>query len=146
MAHMGIGTTNHKGAAMRTLTVLATFAVVLALTPLVHAAEISSPAIFGSYDQDRAECVIYNGGTGNLSVTIKILTESGTTQAQRNCGTVPAGEFCAQSVGINFGVAYACTATAGTIATLRGALVIQQQVPDGFGGTYTFGIRSAPLR
>ena len=131
---------------MRTLTVLATFAMVLTLTPLVHAAQISSPAIFGSLDQDRAECVIYNGGTGNLSVTIKILTESGTTQAERNCGPVSAGGFCARSVAIDFGVAYACIATAGAIANLRGALVIQQQVPDGFGGTYTFGIRSAPLR
>ena len=131
---------------MRTLSVLAIFAAVLVLTPLAHAAQISSPSIFGSLEQDRAECVIYNAGVGNLTVTITILTESGATQSLRNCGAVAPGQFCARSTAIASGVAYSCIATAGSVGNLRGALVIQQQVPDGFGGTYTFGYRSAPLR
>jgi len=132
---------------MKTLLALAVCAGMFGFSTVAHALQIASPAIFGSHQQDRAQCVIYNAGTGTLTVTIKILTESGAVQGTvGNCGSVAPGDFCSKSVAIDFGVAYACVATAGAVINLRGALVIQEQKPDGSGGTYTFGVRSAPLK
>ena len=131
---------------MRILMFLAACAIVLALSGPSEAAQISSPAIFGAHAQDRAECVILNSGTANLTVTIKILTEAGGTLQSRACGPVPPNGFCTTSVAIPNGVAHACIATAGSIARLRGTLVIQEGLDDGFGSTYFRAIRSAPLK
>ncbi len=132
---------------MRILVVLAACAGVLALAGSAHAAQIASPTTFGAFTQDRAECVVLNGGTAALAVTVKILNESGGTVKTSTCGgSLPEGEFCSVSTAIDFGVGYACIATAPSTASLRGALVISEQLPDGFGSTYFLRIRSAPLR
>jgi hypothetical protein len=90
--------------------------------------------------------VVLNGGTTTLTVTVKILDESGGVVRTSNCGSIAPNDFCSVASGISFGVAYACIATAGSVANLRGAMVIEESVPDGFGGSYERPFRSAPLR
>ena len=115
----------------------------LGVVGVSHAAEISSPAIFGGVSQAVASCMVLNGGATTLKVTIKLLDESGGLLRQVNCSSVPTGTFCAiGSTAISSGVAYACTATAGSVTNLRGALTIHL---DHLGGGNQ-PIRSAPLR
>src|SRR5262247_2449931 len=135
------------GSAVRALVGLTACLLALAQSNVGHAAEIASAAIFGSDYQSQAECVVLNGGTGSLNVTVKILIESGEARKTYNCGgPVDAGEFCAATAVIARGKAYACVATAASVAALRGALVIQELTPDGSGGFYWRAIRSSPLR
>jgi hypothetical protein len=132
---------------MRSLGLLSALALVLLVTPLAHAAEIASPSIYGSSEQDSAECTIHNAGTGKVTVTIRVFDEAGESPAPpKTCTAMLPGAFCGRIFPITPSMAYACTATAGSIGNLRGALIIREHVPDGFGGTRTFAIRSAPLR
>ena len=123
---------------MRTLVACA---LVLALATTARAATISSPVIFGAYTQTTAQCVVFNGGTSPLSVTVKILNEGGGVVRSTTCdGPLPAGEFCSDASSISSGVGYACSATAGSTANLRGALTIEET-----NGTDQRPIRSAAL-
>jgi hypothetical protein len=54
----------------------AALASILALASAADAATISSPAIFGSHDQNQATCVVLNTGTADVQITLTILTES----------------------------------------------------------------------
>jgi hypothetical protein len=130
---------------MKAIIALAACAGVLGLVGVSDAAQISSPAIFGAYTQTTAHCIVVNGGTSTLTVTVKILNESGGVVTSVT-DPLPPGEFGPLSAHISFGVAYACTATAGSVANLRGALSIEETVSDGFGGSYQRPIRSAPLQ
>jgi hypothetical protein len=132
---------------MRTLVVTMACAAVLALSGMSQAAQIASPPIFGSGDQDFAHCIVLNGGTKPLTVTLKILNEFGGTEVTDGCGgPLGAGQFCARRIAINNADAYACIATAGSTANLRGALTLEEEQPDPSGGEFLRPIRSEPMR
>jgi hypothetical protein len=130
---------------MKTRTSLVTAAAVLLAAGVAHAGTLFSPAIFGSHDQNQATCVVLNAGTTTQSVTIKILNESGITEAQTTQTLAP-GDFRSLTRNIANGVAYACSVTGPTSGALRASLSIIDIVPDGFGGSNHRPIRSAPLR
>jgi hypothetical protein len=132
---------------MRTLVVTMACAAVLALSGASQAAQIASPTIFGTGTQDKAHCVVLNGGTTPLTVTLKILNEFGGTEATDNCGgPLGAGQFCARRIAIDNAGAYACIATTRSTANLRGALALEEELPNPSGGTFLRPIRSAPMR
>ena len=132
---------------MKTLVVATTLVAVMALCGASHAADISSPGIFGVATQARAECIVLNGGNAPVNVTVKIINFFGVTEATTLCdGLLGPGQFCSISTPTNLGFApYACVAS-GSTTNLRGALVLAEQLPDGFGSTYLRSVRSAPLR
>ena len=133
---------------MHTYLVATAVAAMVALGGVAHAAQIASPVIFGSVAQDKAHCVILNGGTTPLTVTLKILNEYGGTEATETCGgPLGAGQFCARRIAIDNAGAYACSVTAGSVTNLRGALVFEEELLDPvWGSTFRRPIRSAPLR
>lgn len=138
---------------MRTFIAATALATVLALTGASQAAEISSPGIFGVVFQFMAECVVYNAGKTPLQVTVKIVGHNGSSLETYNCGgPLGAGQFCAVNAGwgdglpLDDGIPVACVATAPSVANLRGTMVIQERVPDDFGGFSLQGMRSTPLR
>jgi hypothetical protein len=131
---------------MRPIIALIACGCILGMAGLSGAAQISSPTIFGSGTQTAAECVVVNGGTSNLAVTVEILDKSGVVLRSSNCdGSLAPGQFCSAG-GIINAVLAACIATAASVTNLRGALTIEEPAPDGFGGTYPSPVRSAPLR
>jgi hypothetical protein len=135
---------------MRTLIVVVACAGVLALSGVSQAAQIASPTIYGAFDQVLAECAIVNGGPTPLpAVTIKIVSEFGETIGPMNCctnKTLGAGEFCSLVTQIDNSTAYACVATAGSLANFRGGLAFHEQVQDNSGILVFHPIRFAPLR
>ena len=135
---------------MRTLIVAMACAGVLALSGVSQAAQIASPTIYGTFDQVMAECSVVNGGpTPLLGVTVKIVSEFGETIGPKNCGsnkTLGAGEFCSLITQIDNSTAYACVATAGSLANFRGGLAVHKQVQDDLGILVFHPIRFAPLR
>ena len=71
------------------------FAAALALGGVSQAAQIASPTILGTGEQDMAHCIVLNGGTSPLAVTLKIINEFGGTEWTDNCfGPLGAGQFC----------------------------------------------------
>jgi hypothetical protein len=135
-----------KELAVKTLIVAVVCAAALASSGHSEAAQISSPIIFGNVDQARAECVVINGGTTALVVTLKIIDAAGALKTMSSCdGSLAAGDFCALTMPIGFIGPFACTATAGSVANLRGAIVLEDAVIDSFGLLQFRAIRSAPL-
>ena len=132
---------------MRTFIVVAACAAVLALGGLSQAAQISSPTIYGTFDQVFAECAVFNGGTTALAVTIKLVSEFGETIGPMSCDGKPlgAGKFCSLRTPIDNSTAYACVATAGSVANLSGGLVFDKEVVDN-NILFFHPIRFAPLR
>src|SRR5262245_40195652 len=139
---------HHTEVSMKALVAATACAGVLALSSWSQAAQMSSPTIFGSGTQDRADCVVLNGGTTALAVTVTLLSEYGVTVGTSTCDEpVGAGQFCALSRPIDSAGAYACIVTAPSVTNLRGALVLGEEVYDPiFGFTILRAIRSAPLR
>ena len=133
---------------MRTLLIAVVCAGVLAHSGISYAAQtISTSMIFADVGQARAECVVINGGTTALPVTLKIIDTGGATKTTSNCdGTLAAGDFCALIMPIPFLGSFACTATAGSTANLRGALVLEDEVVDSFGLLQFRAVRSESLR
>ena len=133
---------------MRTLIVATACAAVLALSSMSQAAQISTAMTFGTGNQDKAHCLVLNGGTSPLAVTVKLLNEYGGTEATDNCGgPLGAGQFCALRRSIDNAGAYACIATAGSTTNLRGALVLEEALLDPiWGTTFLRPVRSAPMR
>jgi hypothetical protein len=135
---------------MRNLIVATACAGVLALSGVSQAAQISSPTIYGTFDQVMAECSVVNGGPTPLpGVTVKIVSEFGETIGPMNCGTnktLAAGEFCSLITQIDNSTAYACVATAGSIANLRGGLVFHKHFLNPGGSLTLHPIRFTPLR
>jgi hypothetical protein len=122
-------------------------AAVLAFGGAAHAAQISSPMVFGNVSQAEAECVVVNGGATPISVTVAIVDELGAVKTMSTCGgPVPAGDFCALSMPIPFIGAFACTATASSTRNLRGAFVLEDKVLDSFGLFRFRAIRSESLQ
>ena len=121
---------------MKTLIVATAFAAALALSGVSQAAQISTPTIFGTGEQDKAHCIVLNGGTSPLAVTVKLLNEYGGTEATYSCsGPLGAGQFCALRRSIDNAGAYACIATAGSTTKLRGALILEEELLDPVWGT-----------
>jgi hypothetical protein len=135
---------SQKEFTMNIRTLLVACASVLAAT-VAEAGVIFSPAIFGSHAQNQATCVALNVGTTSMSVTVKILNESGGIENSGTAVLAP-GQFFAVHLGISFGVAYACSAQAPDVSKLRAALTIIDIVPDGDGSVNHRPIRSSPLR
>jgi hypothetical protein len=132
---------------MKALIVAAIVVAALALGGSAHAAQISSPAIFGNQIQDTAECVVLNFGTRALAVTVKILNDAGQPAATSTCdGPLGGGQFCSVAARITPQHAFACVATAPSTSMLRGTLILDQRVLDDFGVAQLQPIRSAPLR
>jgi len=142
---------------MRTLILVTVCAGVLALSGMSEAAQISSAPIFGGHFQSRAECVILNFGTRPVAATVKILNDNGQTAATSSCdGSLEAGEFCSvvaavtsqnPLASIHNMNSYSCVATAPSTGTLRGALVIYEEVYDSDWDIYNLQpMRSAPLQ
>jgi hypothetical protein len=138
---------------MKTLVIVAVCVAVLGLAGVSLAAEISSPGMFGVVFQYWAECVVFNGGKTPLAVTVKIVSHGGGPLETYGCdGPVGPGQFCAVGAGWSDGLALddgfpvSCSATAPSVANLRGAFVIHERVNDGFGGLRLLPMRSAPLR
>ncbi len=132
---------------MRTFIIAAACAGVLAWTGVSRAAQISSPMVFGNVSQNRAECVVINGGAAPIAVALKIVDEAGATKVTSHCdGPVAAGDFCDLIMPIDFVGAFSCAATAGSVANLRGALVLEDKVLDSFGLFQFRAIRSEQLR
>jgi len=132
---------------MKTLIVAMAGAALLGSGGPSEAAQISSPMIFGNVPQAEAECVVVNGGTSPIQVTLAIVDELGAVKTMTTCGgPVPAGDFCTLSMPIPFIGPFACTATAGSTANLRGALVLEDKVLDSFGLFQFRAFRSEPLQ
>ena len=133
---------------MRTLIVAMACAGVLALSGVSQAAQIASPTIYGTFDQVLAECAVVNGGPTPLAaVTIKIVSEFGETIGPMSCGSkLGVDEFCSLRTLIDNSTAYACVATAGSIANLRGGLVFHKNFLNESGSLTLHPIRFAPLR
>ena len=130
---------------MRKLIVFVALIITFGFATAANAAQIASPAIFGAHTQTGAMCAIYNAGTTPLTVTLRILDESGGV-VKSQAGTLQPGEFGSIFTSISFGVAYACSANASGVSNLRGTMIIMQHYIDDFGGGANRSIRSAQLR
>ena len=130
---------------MRKLVALSACIAVFGFAGVADAAQIASPAIFGAHTQTGALCIVYNGGTTALTVTLRILNESGGVE-KSEIGTLGPGQFGSIFTGIAFGVAYACSATASQVSTLRATMIIVEHYIEPGGGGANRSIRSAPLR
>lgn len=115
---------------------------VLGFAGMCHAGQIASPALYASFAQQVALCIIYNGGSTAQTVSAQLFDETGAplTGVHTSCGgPLAAGEFCSiAKIGISNDSAYACSATAASVAHLRGSIILQD-------GSDT-SLRSAPLR
>jgi hypothetical protein len=132
---------------MRTLVIATTVAALLALGGVSEAAQISSPMIFGTGEQDRAECVVLNTGSSPVALTVKLINDFGGTEATYNCGgPLGPGQFCSLLRPIDNASAYACTATAGSTGNLRGTAVLLERVLDSWDLFRLRAVRSAPMR
>ena len=132
---------------MKTLIVTAAFASVLALSGLAHAAQISSPLIFGGHFQELAECVVLNAGTRPVTVTsVKIVDDNGQTRSSQTCaGPLAAGEFCQIVAHIDFNNSFGCVVTAPSTTSLRASVVLDQFAFDDFFVKNVRPMTSAPL-
>lgn len=133
---------------MKTHIVAMACAAMLVLSGAAQAGQLSSPMIYGTIDQVLAECAIFNGGTAPQTITIKLVSEFGDVIGPMICGgdKLAAGDACSLSTLIDNTTAYACVATAGSIANLSGGLVFHKHVQDPFGVIVLHPIRFAPLR
>lgn len=133
---------------MKTLILAAACAGMLALSSASQAAQISSPMIYGTFDQVLAECAIFNGGNAAQTITVKLVSEFGDVIGPISCGgaKLAVGDACSLASLIDNTTAYACVATAGSIASLSGGLVFHKHVQDQFGVLVLHPIRFAPLR
>lgn len=133
---------------MRIPVMLTAITCLLGLTRLSHAETLASPAIFGSFAQEKAQCIIRNIRTTPISLAVTIFGESGEVVGGTSCfGPVEPGDNCSAFTPIDFGVAYACSATTpGSAKKLRGTLILFDEVDNGFGGTRDVPLRSAELR
>lgn len=87
---------------MKTSVIVTTIACLLGITGLAQAATIASPAIFGAFVQDKAQCLIGNTGTAAVSVTVRILDESGNVVAGGVPRTVQPGSAISVFTPISF--------------------------------------------
>jgi hypothetical protein len=137
---------------MRTRIAILACAAVLTLSGLAQAAQsatIATPMIFGTGEQDRADCLVLNGGTTPGTVALRIVDDFGQTVATSSCsGPLGAGQFCALRTPIDNAEAHACIATVeGATTNLRGTLVLEEKLTDPIWGTFFYRpVRSAPMR
>jgi hypothetical protein len=122
---------------MKTLVALA--ACIFGFAGVCHAAQIASPAIYASFSQNDALCIVYNGGSSTQTVQVHLFDDAGTLLGSGSCGgPIPPGQFCQIAENISNDNAYACTAQAHSVTNLRGSIILQDS-------SHT-SLRSAPLR
>jgi hypothetical protein len=127
---------------MRVFAIASTAACLLGLSGLAHAVQLASPAIYGGYTQNGAECWVRNDSSKPLSVVVQLYDESG--------NPLPSGTSCSSPIDpgsacvtylrpVANGVAFACSATVpGNGKTVRGTMILT----DANG----LAVRSADLR
>lgn len=120
-------------------------ACVVAVAGAAHAGQtLSSPTIYGAFNQDTAECIVRNVGKSPINADVAIVNESGTPlSGSSNCAApIQPGEHCFRRVLISNGVAYACVATpSGNAKNVRANFVLIDDL-----GSTEVPIRSAVLR
>lgn len=133
---------------MKTAVMLTTFVCFLGLSgPAQAGPTLSSPAIFGSLNQDKAFCTLRHIGTsGTISVEVDIFTEQGNVVPPSSdfCTTpLTAGKACFIEAVIPSGAAHACSAKvlSGNAKNLRGTLTVVDDL-----GLDLDLLRSAELR
>ena len=134
---------------MKTFIAAVVGAGLLAFSGVSHAGQISSPTIFGTGQQQSAECSIYNNSTAKVTVTVKIIDDFANTVSQSTCGgPINPGQFCSLFTPINNEEAHTCVVTSpGPVTSLRASLVIYKRVFDPiFQLFYHQAVRSAALR
>jgi hypothetical protein len=121
---------------------------IFAFSGVAQAARLTSPAIFGSHTQRFAICNVFNNGTEPLDITVTILGESGEVLKSEFVDNMLPGEIVpvTKDIALRFGVAHTCTVEAASIANLRAALVILEQVQGAGGSVFLRATRSVPLR
>jgi hypothetical protein len=72
-------------------------------------AQLSSPTIYGTFEQILAQCSITNGGTGAQAVSVKLVYEFGDAIRPLACGgpKLGIGQFCSLVTEIDNSTAYA---------------------------------------
>jgi hypothetical protein len=131
---------------MKALFAATAFAALLGLAGVSDAAQIITPNVTAAATSDRAECIVVNAGVTPVTVTVKLLNETGYTEASYNCGgPLGPGQFCALNRPAAGIVGYHCAATASSIAKLRGSIVILEEQLDSYGLIRARAIRSAPM-
>jgi hypothetical protein len=87
---------------------------------------IASPAIYGAFNQSKAQCIIGNSSASTVSVEVKIFPEEGTGPVSKSCSVQP-NFICSVTANISSGVAYACSATvtSGSVKKLCGTMVLE---------------------
>jgi hypothetical protein len=128
--------------------VIGLVACIFALSGVAQAARLTSPAIFGTHTQRFAICSVFNNGTAPLDVTVKILGESGEVLKSEFIDDLLPGEIApiTEDIALRTGVAHACSVDAASIANLRAALAILEQVQNADGSVIFRPMRSVPLR
>jgi hypothetical protein len=126
---------------MKTLATLT--ACLLGFAGAGHAAQIASPSIYADGTQHVASCFVYNGGSTTQTVQVKLFDDAGTELpgVHGACPPVveiPAGQWCQISSVVSNDAAYACTATAAKVTSLRGSIILLDSSDT--------SLRSAPLR
>ena len=109
--------------------------------------DLSSPTIYGTFDQVVAECAVFNGGISPLAVTVNSRLRIGETIGPLNCdapSSAPASS--ARSSRSSTTRRPMHVATAESIANLSGGLVFHKEVVDPSGILVFHPIRFAPLR
>jgi hypothetical protein len=112
---------------MKASVIFTAIACLLGASGAAHAGQIASSAIYGSFAQRQAQCFVGNLGTTPISVKVNILDESGNVvPTGTSCnGPIEPGFICSVFTNsIPNGVAFACSASAGSTAKLRGSLVL----------------------
>jgi hypothetical protein len=130
---------------MRTSALVGLSVALLGVGTLANAGEktIASPVMYLSTDQVRAMCTIRNVGKKEVAVRVGLFGESGEalplTLDQCNGTPVAPGTGCEiVADGIANGVAFACSASAAKVKSLRGEMMLWDNA--------SFAARSAPLK
>ena len=127
-------------------TVIGIIVCVFGFAGVADAAKKASPSIFGSHNQQAAFCSVVNRGTTAVTVTVRILNESGGVERSIT-ETLAPGDIRTNAVGISFGVAYACAITSPQALTLvRATMMIMELYVNASGLSAYRPVRTAALR
>jgi hypothetical protein len=127
-------------------TVVAVMICIFGFASVSHAARKASPSIFGSHNQQAAFCSVVNGGTTAVTVTVKILNESGGVEHSIT-ETIAPGDIRTAARSISSGVAYACAITSpASLTNVRATMMIMELYTNDSGLSAFRPVRTAALR